>query len=151
MVIRAIDPSGGIATLEGRVGRLLRGEGCSVQFLELPAGLYMFEHAHPWESVVYTVRGRWVLCSGGEREVIEAGTITWFKPGLSKGFEVPFAVPALLLIFRPVTDMLDDEEYRMYWEAMAAKMEGMREQGTAFRIDALPEGHPARAYAKALI
>lgn len=146
-VIRAIDPSGGVVTPEGRVGRVLRGEGCSVQYLELPAGLYMYEHAHPWESVVLTVRGRWVICAGGEREIIGPGSVTWFKPGLGKGFEVPFAEPALLLIFRPAADLLDDDEYQMYWEAVAAKMELMRERGTAFRIDSLPEDHPARIFA----
>jgi quercetin dioxygenase-like cupin family protein len=144
-IVREV-PADGIITPEGRVGRLLRGVSCSLQYLELPAGLYLGEHAHPWESIVYTIRGRWVLCSGGAREVIGPGSVAWFSPGLCKGYEVPFDEPALLLVFRPAADQRDDRAYANDWAEATAKMEQMRAEGAVFRFEDLPQDHPAKQY-----
>lgn len=145
-IIDQITTAGAIDTPEGRVGRLIRGEACTVQYLEMPPRLYIPEHPHPWESVVYTVRGRWVLCVSGKRSRLAPGSLLWLKPGVSRGFEVPYGEPALILVFKPARDETDDEGFRAYREDVGRKPVKIREGGTKFDLGLLPPDHPARVF-----
>ena len=51
----------GVVTLEGRIGPLLKGDASQAHFIEMPGDLYCHEHSHPTESLIFTVKGRWVL------------------------------------------------------------------------------------------
>src|SRR4026209_2750625 len=90
----------GVDTLEGRLRPLIQGVDCRTQFFEFPPGMYTHEHPHPTESIIYTVRGRWVLVTGGQLHVMLPGSLFSFGPDISAGYEVPFAEPAFILIFK---------------------------------------------------
>ena len=55
--------NGGVLTHEGSFGPLLFGEELRAFFLDLKPGMFLAEHPHPTESIVYTMSGKWVLCS----------------------------------------------------------------------------------------
>ncbi len=89
----------GICTSEGLARPLIVGETMFAHTLEMPAGLTVPEHAEPEESMVYTVRGRWVLVADGQRHTMEPGSLHWIDEGTRAGCEVPFDEPALVLAF----------------------------------------------------
>ena len=136
----------GVNTLEGIIGPLLAAARGSCHFIHLPPGGYGDEHAHPTESLIFTVRGQWVLCSGGQRHHMRPGSLFWFGDGVTTGYEVPFPVPATILIFKtqapePGYDFVE------YLEGMAAGLVADHDAGTPFRLAELPEDHPARDFA----
>lgn len=148
-VVEDIMAMPGVDTLEGRIGPLLRAQRGGCHFISMPAGLYVAEHAHPKESLIYTVQGRWVLCSGGERRVMPAGSLFWFGDDVATGYETPFDEGAYLLIFKPV-EYRPDAELIAYLEELAAKLQAEHRDGTSFRLDELPTDHPARVFARAV-
>ena len=140
----------GVDTLEGRVGPLMQGVGCRAQFFDLPAGLYTYEHPHPTESIIYTVYGQWVLCTGGKRQVMKPRSMFWFGPNITAGYEVPFDEPAFILIFKSergkdqqaMVDYLQNEMQPHLMQEHAA--------GQAFWMRELPADHPAQIFARSL-
>jgi pimeloyl-ACP methyl ester carboxylesterase/quercetin dioxygenase-like cupin family protein len=80
----------GVETLEGRIGPLLLAEACQAHFIDMPTGMYLEEHPHSSESIIYTVRGHWVLCSQGRRHLMKPGSLFRFGANISTGYEVPF-------------------------------------------------------------
>jgi quercetin dioxygenase-like cupin family protein len=90
----------GVDTLEGRIGPLLMGQDSQAHFIDMPAGMYCEEHPHSAESIIYTVRGKWVLCSGGRRQLMKPGTLFHFAANTPTGYEVPFAEDAYILILK---------------------------------------------------
>src|SRR5215203_7403689 len=94
-IVPDIAAAPGVDTLEGRIGPLLNAERGGAHFIEVPPGAYMDEHAHPTESLIYTVRGQWVLCSGGRRWQMRTGSLFWFGDGIPTGYENPFESSAL--------------------------------------------------------
>ncbi len=84
----------GVDTLEGRIGPLLKGEGSSAHFIEMPGGLFCEEHPHSTESLIFTVKGQGVLCSQVCRQLMKPGALFWFKAGTPTGYEVPL-IPAV--------------------------------------------------------
>jgi quercetin dioxygenase-like cupin family protein len=65
--------------------------GGGAHFIEIPAGASMDDHAHETESIIYTVRGEWVLCTRGRRWHMRSGSLFWFGDGIPTGYENPFA------------------------------------------------------------
>lgn len=142
----------GVETLEGRIGPLLLAEGCQAHFIEMPPGMYTEEHPHGSESIIYTVRGQWVLCSQGRRHVMKRGSLFRFGAHISTGYEVPFDEPAYLLIFKGERSTGREEEFVQYLRGMAAQLEGQRAKGQeAFRLDDLPADHPARQFQRSVV
>lgn len=139
----------GVDTLEGRIGPLLLGEGCQAHFIDLPAGLFADEHPHGSESLIYTVRGRWVLCSQGRRELMKPGSLLRFGAHISTGYEVPFDEPAFILIFKGERTTSRESEFIDYLQGMAKRLEGQRVKGQeVFRLEDLPAEHPARVFGR---
>lgn len=139
----------GIETLEGRIGPLLKGEGLQAHYIEMPGGLFCEEHPHPTESLIFTVRGRWVLCSRGRRCLMKPGSLFWFGPNTPTGYEVPFEDPAFILIFKCGSGM-DGEGFLDYLRGLKGRLEIRHEEGTPFFIEELPADHPARLFALGL-
>jgi quercetin dioxygenase-like cupin family protein len=141
----------GVDTLEGRFGPLLNGKRGGVDYVEVPPGAYMDDHAHERESLIFTLRGQWVLCSRGTRWHMRSGDLFWFGDGTPTGYENPFAEPAFLLIFK-IEERLPD-----YAEMKVARLEQMRDEleeeharGTPFLFKEIPEDHPAKMFARTL-
>ncbi|MDD1762496.1 MAG: AraC family ligand binding domain-containing protein [Methanothrix sp.] len=139
-----------VQTLEGRIGPLLKGDGSQAHFIEMPPDLYCEEHSHATESLIFTVKGRWVLCSSGRRHLMQPGSLFWFKAGTPTGYEVPFFEPAFILIFKGVKDDLDDKGFLEYLETLQQRLEKAHADGTPFKMSELCQDHPARIFARSL-
>jgi quercetin dioxygenase-like cupin family protein len=140
----------GIDTLEGRIGPLLKGDGSQAHFIEMPGGLFCEEHSHSTESLIFTVKGQWVLCSQGRRHLMKPGTLFWFKAGTPTGYEVPFDEPAFILIFKGERDEADDEGFLQYLQGLKQRLEKAHAEGMPFLMSELPHNHPARAFVRNL-
>lgn len=138
----------GVDTLEGLISPLLYGQGCQAHMISMPAGLFVGEHPHSTESIIYTVSGKWVLASGGEQFVMGAGSLFHFAPGAPTGYEVPFDEEAVILIFKGERSMGGDAEFIGYLEQLAVRLEGRQAAGEVFRLSGLPEDHPAVVFAR---
>jgi len=150
-IVEDITVAPGVDTLEGRIGPLLNAARGGAHFIEVPPGAYMDEHAHPTESLIFTVRGQWVLCSSGQRWHMRAGSLFWFGDNVPTGYENPFADPAYLLIFKidertPGYDATMLDRVR----GIAAHLEEKRGSGAAFTFNDLGPEHPARVFADRL-
>ena len=149
-VIEDITRQFGVETLEGRIGPLLQGAGVRAHFIEMPAGLYLYEHPHPTEAIIYTVRGSWVLVTEGKRRLMKPGSLFWFGPDVAAGYEVPFDEPAFILICKGergiepavFVDYLENE--------LRPGLISERQAGAAFLLADLLEDHPARVFARSL-
>lgn len=148
-IVERIDAVHGVETLEGRITPLLRAARGGCHTITMHAGQYCDEHAHPTESLIYTVSGDWVLCHAGERHHMRAGSLFWFADDAPTGYEVPFPVPAVILIFK-TTGRSSNEEMTGYLEGLAEKLAEDHGHGTPFRLDELPSEHPARVFARGL-
>jgi quercetin dioxygenase-like cupin family protein len=138
----------GVDTLEGRIGPLLNAARGGCHYIDMPAGLYLEEHPHETESLIFTVRGRWVLCSGGTRHVMRPGSLFWFGDNVPTGYEVPFDEDAFILIFKSGERGSDhDTNFVEYLKGMAARIAQEHKEGTPFLLTELPDDHPARVFA----
>ena len=138
----------GIMTLEGEFGPLLLGHGCQAHFIDMPAGIYCEEHPHSNESIIYTVRGQWVLCSKGRRHVMKPGTLFHFAPNTPTGYEVPFPESAFILIFKGQRLTKKEDDFINYLKGMAKRLEREHEAGVPYLLSDLPKDHPAIRFAK---
>ena len=138
----------GVETLEGRIGPLLLAEGSQAHFIDLPAGGYTAEHPHSSESIIYTVRGRWVLCSQGRRHLMQPGTLFRFGSRISTGYEVPFDENALILIFKGGRSTTTEQAFIDYLTGMGDRLKREHTNGEAFLLKELPADHPARVFAR---
>ena len=145
IVENATDPGRNqcVDTLEGRIGPLLKGDGSQAHFIEMPGDLYCHEHSHPTESLIFTVKGRWVLCSGGRRQLMQPGSLFWFKAGTPTGYEVPFPEAAFILIFKGDRDDKDEEGFIEYLQGLKLRLEESHQGGTPFKLSELSAG-PSR-------
>ncbi len=139
--------SPGVETLEGRIGPLLKAEGAQAHYIDMPPGLYLHEHTHASESIIYTVRGQWVLCSGERRHLMKPGSLYWFRPGEATGYEVPFDQPAYLLIFKGDLSDWSDAAFWEYLQGLSGTCVKQNEAGEPFLLRELPPDHPARRFA----
>lgn len=137
-----------VPTLEGAIGPLLLGEDCQAHFIDMPAGMYCEEHPHSNESIIYTVRGQWVLCSQGRRQVMKPGTLFHFAPNTPTGYEVPFAENAYILIFKGQRLTKVEKDFITYLQGMAKRLEREHKAGIPYLLSDLPPEHPAIQFAK---
>jgi hypothetical protein len=114
----------------------------------MPAGMYCEEHPHSSESIIYTVRGRWVLCSAGRRQVMKPGTLFHFAVNTPTGYEVPFAEDAYILIFKGKRTTGKEEEFVNYLKGLAARLKREQQAGVPYLMKDLPADHPAIRFAK---
>lgn len=140
----------GIETLEGRIGPLMKADHCQAHYIEMHPGLFCEEHAHSTESIIVTLKGKWVLCSGGRRQVMKPGTLFWFAAGTPTGYEVPFDEPAFLLIFKGQRDNMTDDMFLEYLRGLNEKLKKQNSEGTPFTMGELPADHPAISFYRAL-
>jgi pimeloyl-ACP methyl ester carboxylesterase/quercetin dioxygenase-like cupin family protein len=138
----------GVETLEGRIGPLLLAEKCQAHFIDMPAGMFLAEHPHSTESIIYTVRGKWVLCSSGRRHVMKPGSLYRFGANTPTGYEVPFDEPAYILIFKGERSTVVERDFVDYLKGMAERLKHEQAQGTPFLLKDLPADHPAQVFAR---
>lgn len=114
----------------------------------MTAGMYCEEHPHSSESLIYTVRGKWVLCSKGRRLLMKPGTLFHFAPNTPTGYEVPFSEDAFILIFKGERLTKKEEDFINYLKGMAGRLEREHQAGVPYLLSDLPADHPAILFAK---
>lgn len=135
-------------THEGNFGPLLFGERIRSFYIRLEPGMFLEEHPHPTESLVFTVSGRWVLTSEGKRQVMEAGSTFHFGDNIPTGWEAPFGEGALLYIVKTMVPGDAYEPYTTGLREMAADLDQQMSEGSAFYFHQLPSDHPAILFAR---
>ncbi|MBL8342892.1 MAG: hypothetical protein JNL30_15600 [Rubrivivax sp.] len=140
----------GVATHEGVFGPLLFAERTRAFFLELKPGMFVHEHPHDLGSLVYTVRGKWVLASEGKRQVMEAGSLFRFGDRMPTGWEAPFAAGALLLIVKYKPKAETYASFHKGLEEVQAELEKEHKSGVPFYFDELKPDHPAVVFARSV-
>jgi quercetin dioxygenase-like cupin family protein len=138
----------GVDTLEGRIGPLILGTESQCHYILMPAGMYTEEHPHSSGSYIYTVRGRWVLCSKGRRHLMSPGTLFTFAPDTPTGYEVPFDEDAFILIFKDKRLSKDERQFIEYLQQLKRQIEEEQAEGHPMRLKDLPADHPARVFAR---
>jgi len=134
-----------LPSAEGGSGFLVATEKAQTQFLRMSPGLYSSEHAHPYGFIIYTVEGRWVLCSDRKRCLLGPGSIYACRSNVPMGMEVPFEEGALVIFFLEGGVGVE----RRYEEYVKAVSEGTKGHSVSEMIDlrSLPATHPARTFA----
>jgi pimeloyl-ACP methyl ester carboxylesterase/quercetin dioxygenase-like cupin family protein len=138
----------GVETLEGRIGPLLQAQDSQAHFIDMPAGMYCEEHPHSSESIIYTVRGKWVLCSDGRRQVMKPGSLFHFAVNTPTGYEVPFPEDAYILIFKGKRSLGTEKEFVKYLYGLAERLKKEEQAGVPYHMKSLPANHPAVRFAK---
>jgi len=149
-VIDDITKKDGVETLEGKIGPLIFGKGCQSHFIALRAGMYCDEHPHATESIIFTVKGEWVLYSQGKRFHMKPGSLFWFGPNIPTGYEVPFHEDAFILVFKGERNYASKSDMIQYLKGLREKLIQKNKEGVPFSFRELPEGHPAIAFAEKL-
>jgi quercetin dioxygenase-like cupin family protein len=152
IVPNMLDPAKrvGVLTHEGVFGPLLYAEKMRAFFIELKAGMYLEEHPHDAESLIYTISGKWVLVSEGKRQVMETGSVFHFGSRMPTGWETPFAGGALLYV---VKSKKPGDNYQKFMDGiskMQADVDKQRKDGVPFYFNALKPDHPAVVFAKSV-
>ena len=135
-------------THEGNFGPLLFGENIRSFYIRLEPGMFLAEHPHPTESLVFTVSGRWVLCSEGKRQVMEAGSTFHFGSNAPTGWEAPFPEGAFLYIVKSFEEGLDYETYTSDIRSLAEQEDQEMSEGSVFYFHQLPPDHEAIKFAR---
>jgi quercetin dioxygenase-like cupin family protein len=142
--------SSGILTHEGLFGPLLFAEETRAFFIELQPGMFLAEHPHDIGSIIYTVRGKWVLASEGKRQVMQPGTLFRFGDKMPTGWEAPFNEPALLLVVKPKGPTTSYDTFNRGIKAMQSSVDKDRKNGSPFYYSELKPDDPAIAYARSV-
>lgn len=142
--------SSGILTHEGLFGPLLFAEETRAFFIELKPGMFLAEHPHDIGSIIYTVRGKWVLASEGKRQVMQAGSLFRFGDRMPTGWEAPFSEPALLLVVKPKGENNSYDIFSRGIKAMQTAVSKDRKNGATFYYNELKPDDPAIAYARSV-
>jgi quercetin dioxygenase-like cupin family protein len=148
-IVDSIDDAPGVETLEGRIGPLLNGFKGAAHYIVMPPGMYCAEHTHSTESIIFTAKGQWVLCSEGKRHHMLEGSVFFMPPDIPTGYEVPFSEPATLFIVK-FEGPNDPEAFLEYLKGMAGRLEDDHGSGVPFNLHELEEDHPARSFARSL-
>ncbi len=146
--IEAAAKTVGVSTHEGVFGALLFAEQTRSFFIELQPGMFLGEHPHATGSIIYTVRGKWVLASEGKRQVMEAGSLFRFGDNMPTGWEAPFAEGALLLVVKTKNKGDGYESFGKGINKMKKAVEVQKAKGEAFYYNALKPDHPAVVFAR---
>jgi len=148
-IVDSLDSLPGVDTLEGRIGPVLNGFKGSVHYITMPPGMYCSPHTHPTESIIFTARGQWILCSEGQRHHMKEGSLFFMPPDVETGYEVPFDEPAVLLIIK-FEGPKDPGEFLDYLKGLKRRLDEQHDGGEAFLLAELPENHPVREFARQL-
>ena len=148
-LLDSVDDLPGVNTLEGRIGPIISGNKGSAHYITMPPGMYCSCHTHPTESIILTLKGRWVLCSEGHRHLMSEGSVFFMPPNVETGYEVPFDEPAVLYIVK-FEGAKDPEEFLDYLQCLQQRLEEQHFNGEPFLLSELPEDHPARVFGKNL-
>lgn len=140
----------GVLTHEGVFGPLLFAENIRSFFIELKPGMFLSEHPHPTESIVYTISGKWVLCSEGKRQVMETGSSFHFGSNMPTGWEAPFTEGALLFVVKSKTEGEAYEPYMKGLLEMKTSLDQERANGNPFYFKELKPDHPAILFARSV-
>ncbi|MFZ5684639.1 MAG: cupin domain-containing protein [Pseudomonadota bacterium] len=146
----AVKSKAGVMTNEGLFGPLLFAEETRSFFIELQPGMFLEEHPHDIGSIIYTVRGKWVLTSEGKRQVMEAGSLFRFGDKMPTGWEAPFNEPALLLVVKPKGETTDYDVFNRGLKAMQSMVIKDRANGMPFYFNELKPDHPAIVFARSV-
>jgi len=146
----AVRSPAAVLTHEGLFGPLLFAEDNRAFFIELKPGMFLGEHPHDTGSIVYTVRGKWVLASEGKRQVMEAGSLFRFGDGMPTGWEAPFAEGALLLVVKGKHGTDSYEVFNKGIRAMQTTVDKERKGGAPFYYSELKPDHPAILFARSV-
>ncbi len=149
-IIDDVTAQQGVETLEGTFGPLFAGEECQTWWIEVPPGMYMHEHAHDVESIIFTINNKWVLCVDGNRHVMKAGSVFWFGPGVATGWENPFDQPSRVITFKGQIFLPPDEQLEYLYNELRPNMEEAHKNGEPMFLSELADDHPARVYATSL-
>lgn len=147
-VSEAMENTSSTFTHEGYFSPLLFGETLRAYILRLEPGMFLSEHPHPTESIVYTMGGRWVLSSEEKRQIMETGSIFHFGSNMPTGWEAAFSEGADLLIFKRKRE---GETYQSFTEGMrnlAVNLDERHKDGETFYYHQLAPNHPAVVFAK---
>jgi quercetin dioxygenase-like cupin family protein len=137
-------------THEGRFGPLLFAENNRAFFIELQPGMFLGEHPHETGSIIYTVRGKWVLASEGKRQVMEPGSLFRFGDGMPTGWEAPFNEPALLLVVKGKQGREDYATFNAGIKSMQATVDKDRKAGGVYYFNELKPDHAAIKFARSV-
>jgi quercetin dioxygenase-like cupin family protein len=148
-IVDSINDALGVETLEGRIGPLLNGLKGAAHYIIMPPNMYCDAHQHPTESIIFTTKGQWVLCSEGKRHLMKEGSLFFMPPDVETGYEVPFDEAATILIIK-FEGPNDPEKFLTYLEGLKGRLETRHKQGTPFLMSELPVDHPARVFAQNL-
>jgi quercetin dioxygenase-like cupin family protein len=144
-ILDSIQDAPGVQTLEGRIGPLISGLKGSAHYITMPPNMYCAPHKHSTESIIYTAKGRWVLCSEGQRHLMNEGSIFFMPPDIETGYEVPFDEAATILIVK-FEGPNNPDEFIEYLKTLKEKLEKKRTEGEIFCLSELPENHQARTF-----
>jgi quercetin dioxygenase-like cupin family protein len=147
-VKEALQSPSAIFTHEGYFGPLLFGEEIRAFYIRLEPGMFLAEHPHPTESLVYTMSGRWVLCSEGKRQVMEAGSVFHFGSNAPTGWEAPFPEGAFLFIVKKMGEGEGYEPYTKDIRNLAEQLDNEKKSGSIFYYDQLESDHLAILFAR---
>lgn len=146
-ILDSFEDAPGVETLEGRIGPLLSAESGSVHYISMPPNMYCAPHKHSTESIIYTMKGEWVLCSEGERHHMKEGSFFYMPPNVETGYEVPFKTAATILIVK-FEGPNNVDKFLTYLQGLKEKLEKQRASGEPFFLTDLPPDHPAIIFAK---
>lgn len=147
-VLAALQSPSATFTHEGYFGPLLFGEEIRAFYIRLEPGMFLAEHPHPTESLVYTMSGRWVLCSEGKRQVMEAGSVFHFGSNAPTGWEAPFPEGAFLFIVKRMEEGENYEAYTQDIRNLAQELDDEKKSGSVFYYNELESDHPAILFAR---
>ena len=139
----------GVDTLEGRIGPILSGNKGSAHYITMPPGMFLSAHTHATESIIYTARGEWVLCSEGQRHHMKEGSLYFMPPDIETGYEVPFEKPATIHIIK-FEGANDPVNFLNYLEGLRDRLVNQHSGGEPFLLSELNKDHPARVFAQTL-
>jgi len=150
-ILRNVAAQPGLETIEGRLVPLLSGERIKSHIIVMHPGQYASAHAHPTESIIYTISGSWVSCTitddGGEiRTVVNEGDLFRFGDNVPTGYETPFDEPAVILILKGGSVTRDEMEEGM--RSAKAALEKEAAEGEPFSYSELTDDHAAVVFAK---
>lgn len=149
-IVENVNLKEGVETLEGRIGPLLTGEYGQCHYIEMHPGMYCNEHPHPTESLIFTARGQWVLCSRGKRFHMKPGSLFWFGKDVPTGYEVPFDEDVFLVIFKSRKPEESSGDMLDYLRGLQSRLEQRNGEGEPFTFRELPSDHPAVIFAETM-
>lgn len=139
-----------ILTHEGAFSPLLYTENNRAYLIELKPGMFLAEHPHATGSMIYTVRGKWVLASEGKRQVMEAGSLFRFGDGMPTGWEAPFGEGALLMIVKDKESGDDYAKFNAGIKSTQVEVDKDRKSGTPYYFNELKPDHEAIKFARSV-